>query len=138
MLQSILRLRLICAYGSELVSDSDTAGITSTHAISVDLSEDNASEPSWYAKDGYQIFQPMLDANDDVLHSLRSKSWHSHCSLQPAAPTIRTHLLTERPLSSYHICSPYSAMPAGRTSLNSVALQRAWDTANPWAGISPL
>ena len=68
VLQSILRLRLICAHGSELVSDSDSdaAGITSTYAINVDEIEDDASEPSWSTKDGYQIFQLMCDANEDV------------------------------------------------------------------------
>jgi len=66
VLQSILRLRLICAHGSELVSDSDTAGITSTYAINVDEIEDNASESSWSVKDRYQLFQLMCDANEDV------------------------------------------------------------------------
>jgi len=66
VLQSILRLRLICAHGSELVSDNDTAGITSSYAINVDEIEDNASEPSWSVKDPYQIFQLMCDTNEDI------------------------------------------------------------------------
>ena len=75
VLQSTSRLRLICAHGSGLVSNSDTVGITPTHAISVDESDDNASEPPWPAKDGYQIFQLISDANDDV-RSLRSQCWY--------------------------------------------------------------
>ncbi|PWW73120.1 P-loop containing nucleoside triphosphate hydrolase protein [Tuber magnatum] len=66
VLQSILRLRLICAHGSELVGDNDTAGITSSHAINIDDIKDNTSEPSWSVKDGYQIFRLMCDANEDI------------------------------------------------------------------------
>ncbi|CAZ80188.1 unnamed protein product [Tuber melanosporum] len=66
VLQSILRLRLICAHGSELVGDSDTAGITSSHAINVDEIGGNASDLPWSVKDGYQIFRLMYDANDDI------------------------------------------------------------------------
>ncbi|RPA94496.1 hypothetical protein L873DRAFT_1701063 [Choiromyces venosus 120613-1] len=66
VLQSILRLRLICAHGSELVGESDTAGITSSHAINVDDIEDNSKSPPWSVKDGYQIFRLMCDANEDI------------------------------------------------------------------------
>ena len=45
---------------------SNIARITSTHSISVDEIGDNTSEPSLSAKDRYQIFQLICDANNDA------------------------------------------------------------------------
>ena len=58
VLQSTLRLKLglICAHGSKLVSDYDTARITPKHALNLDDIEDNASEPTWSGKGCYKIF----------------------------------------------------------------------------------
>ncbi|PUU82647.1 hypothetical protein B9Z19DRAFT_1061671 [Tuber borchii] len=87
----------------KLVNDSDTTGITPKHAIKGDEIEDNDPELSWSAKDRYQIFQLICDANDDF------------CSLSEAKAGANSR----------------------NSWKNSVALQRASDTANLCLGVAP-
>lgn len=72
VLQSILRLRLICAHGRELLGNDDTAGLTSSDAIDVDELDDKPRS-SWSAKQAYEIFKLMKEANEDVCSICRKK-----------------------------------------------------------------
>ena len=133
----ILFLRLICAHGSELVSDSDTAGITSTPAISVDENEDNSSEPS-------RLLRTVIISSNVCLTRTRTFALFAKprfvLTVQPVAPAMGAHLRTRKLLSWAtipHVLT-YSAKPAGRNSLNSVVLQRVLDTAKFCARIAPL
>ncbi|KAA8895373.1 helicase-like protein [Sphaerosporella brunnea] len=67
ILQMILRLRLICAHGRELLGDGDTAdlaGLTSSNAIDVEeIDETTSNLPPNQA---YQIFSLMKETNEDV------------------------------------------------------------------------
>lgn len=72
VLQSILRLRLICAHGRELLGNDDTAGLTSSDAIDVDELDDKPRS-SWSAKQAYEIFKLMREANEDVCSICRKK-----------------------------------------------------------------
>jgi len=66
ILQMILRLRLICAHGRELLGDEDAAdlaGLTSSDAIDVDELDEGATNLS--AKQAYQIFSLMKETNED-------------------------------------------------------------------------
>lgn len=72
VLQSILRLRLICAHGRELLGNDDTAGLTSSDAIDVDELDDKPRS-SWSAKQAYEIFKLMKEANEDVCSVCRKK-----------------------------------------------------------------
>lgn len=68
ILQSILRLRLICAHGKELLGDEDlkiTAGITKDSAI--DLDDDNDSDkPALNSKQAYEMYNLMRETNADI------------------------------------------------------------------------
>lgn len=72
VLQSILRLRLICAHGRELLGSDDTAGLTSSDAIDVDELEEKIGS-SWSVKQAYEIFKLMREANEDVCSICRKK-----------------------------------------------------------------
>ncbi|KAH8155345.1 uncharacterized protein LAJ45_00355 [Morchella importuna] len=72
VLQSILRLRLICAHGRELLGSDDTAGLTSSDAIDVDELEEKTGS-SWSVKQAYEIFKLMKEANEDVCSICRKK-----------------------------------------------------------------
>lgn len=67
ILQMILRLRLICAHGRELLGDEDVAdlaGLTSSDAIDVDELDDEGPT-NLSAKQAYQIFSLMKETNED-------------------------------------------------------------------------
>lgn len=72
VLQSILRLRLICAHGRELLGSDDTAGLTSSDAIDVDELEEKTGS-SWSPNQAYEIFKLMKEANEDVCCMCRKK-----------------------------------------------------------------
>src|SRR5690606_10337342 len=59
ILQAILRLRLICAHGRELLGEDDTAGLTSSDAIDVDELEDKKLTSIMSAKQAYEVFGLM-------------------------------------------------------------------------------
>lgn len=67
ILQMILRLRLICAHGRELLGEDDMAalaGMTSSDAINVDEIDDNS--PNLSPKQAYQLFSLMKETNQDM------------------------------------------------------------------------
>ncbi len=70
ILQSILRLRLICAHGKDLLSDQDleilrdSRGKTMENAIEVD-SDDDSSKPALSEKQAYEWFDLMIDTGSD-------------------------------------------------------------------------
>lgn len=68
ILQSILRLRLICAHGRELLGDEDlklTAGITKDSAIDLD-EENDTDQPALSPKQAYEMYNLMKETNADV------------------------------------------------------------------------
>jgi len=77
ILQMILRLRLICAHGRELLADDDTAelaGLTPADAINVDELENPAPRSNLSAGQAYQIFGLMRETNEDVCSSCSTKA----------------------------------------------------------------
>lgn len=68
ILQSILRLRLICAHGKELLGEEDLkimAGLNKASAIELDDEEDD-SKPVLSAKQAYDMFNLMKETNADT------------------------------------------------------------------------
>lgn len=77
ILQMILRLRLICAHGRELLGDEDTAdlaGLTSSDAINVDELDDSESATNLSHKQAYQIFSLMKETNEDICSACQKKA----------------------------------------------------------------
>lgn len=75
ILQSILRLRLISAHGRELLSDEDlrlVQGMSQDSAIDVDSDEDDERPPLEESK-AYEIFELMLETNNDLCYSCGRK-----------------------------------------------------------------
>lgn len=68
ILQSILRLRLICAHGKELLSDEDMeilAGVSKSSAIDLDSDRDD-DKPALTSKQAYDMYNLMRETNADV------------------------------------------------------------------------
>ncbi|KAI9760391.1 MAG: RNA polymerase II mediator complex subunit [Chaenotheca gracillima] len=66
VLRAILRLRLICAHGKELLGDDDLKileGHTASNAINLD--DDDAEKPGLDAKQAYDMFHLMKETNAD-------------------------------------------------------------------------
>jgi len=64
ILRAILRLRLLCAHGAELLSDEDYAlakGFSVTNAI--DLEDDEDDKPDRTPRQAYEMMRMMKDAN---------------------------------------------------------------------------
>jgi SNF2 family DNA or RNA helicase len=69
ILQSILRLRLICAHGKELLSEEDLkimAGISRSSAIDLDSDEDDDDKPALTSKQAYDMYNLMRETNQDI------------------------------------------------------------------------
>jgi SNF2 family DNA or RNA helicase len=70
ILQSILRLRLICAHGRELLSEEDLkimAGVSKSSAIDLDSDDDEDDDkPALTAKQAYDMFNLMRETNADT------------------------------------------------------------------------
>lgn len=69
ILQSILRLRLICAHGQDLLSEEDmqiTEGLTKTSAIDLDSDDNNEDKPGLSAKQAYDMYTLMKETNADA------------------------------------------------------------------------
>lgn len=67
ILQSILRLRLLCAHGKELLNDDDLQhiqGMTADSPIDLD-SDDEAEKPALQEGTAYQLFDLMKETNND-------------------------------------------------------------------------
>ena len=78
------------------MSDSDTAGITSTHAISIDEIEDNSSEPS-------HLLRTVIESSSLCLTRKRTFALFAEpvmvLTVQPVALAMGTHLRTRKLLS---------------------------------------
>jgi SNF2 family DNA or RNA helicase len=76
ILQSILRLRLICAHGRELLSDEDLKimeGLSESSAIDLDDEDDITEKPALPPKQAYDMFNLMRQTNADVCSSCNRK-----------------------------------------------------------------
>lgn len=68
ILQSILRLRLICAHGRDLLCDEDLQvmyGLSKDSAIELD-SDDEDDRPALSSKQAYDMYNLMVETNADV------------------------------------------------------------------------
>jgi hypothetical protein len=69
ILQSILRLRLICAHGRELLSDEDLkimAGVNKASAIDLDSGDEDEDKPALSSKEAYDMYNLMKETNADM------------------------------------------------------------------------
>ncbi|KAF4625000.1 hypothetical protein G7Y89_g13166 [Cudoniella acicularis] len=68
ILQSILRLRLICAHGRDLLCEEDLqvmSGLSRDSAIELD-SDDEDDRPALSAKQAYDMYNLMIETNADI------------------------------------------------------------------------
>lgn len=75
ILQSILRLRLICAHGRELLNDTDletVQGMTADSAIDID-SDDEDTKPAVAEARAYEAFGLMGETNNDLCISCKRR-----------------------------------------------------------------
>ncbi|KAI1116900.1 SNF2 family N-terminal domain-containing protein [Nemania sp. NC0429] len=75
ILQSILRLRLICAHGRDLLNDADleiVQGMTADSAIDID-SDDEDTKPAIPESRSYEAFALMGETNNDVCISCQRR-----------------------------------------------------------------
>ncbi|KAI0098208.1 SNF2 family N-terminal domain-containing protein [Nemania sp. FL0031] len=75
ILQSILRLRLICAHGRDLLNDADleiVQGMTVDSAIDID-SDDEDSKPAIPESRSYEAFALMEETNNDLCISCKRR-----------------------------------------------------------------
>jgi SNF2 family DNA or RNA helicase len=84
ILLMILRLRLICAHGRELLADNDTAelaGLTSADAINVDELDDSAPRSNLSASQAYRILGLMREADEDICSLCTAKALYGNPGL---------------------------------------------------------
>lgn len=75
ILQSILRLRLICAHGKDLLSEGDLQvmhGLSKDSAIELD-SDDEDDRPALSPKEAYDMYSLMMETNADTCLSCDRK-----------------------------------------------------------------
>ena len=75
ILQSILRLRLICAHGKDLLSEDDLKvmdGLSKDSAIDLDSDEDN-DRPAPSSRQAYDMYDLMKETNADLCISCNRK-----------------------------------------------------------------
>ncbi|KAJ8114898.1 hypothetical protein ONZ43_g4794 [Nemania bipapillata] len=75
ILQSILRLRLICAHGRDLLNDADleiVQGMTADSAIDIDSDDDDA-KPAIPESRSYEAFALMEETNNDLCISCKRR-----------------------------------------------------------------
>ena len=75
ILQSILRLRLICAHGRDLLNDADleiVQGMTADSAIDID-SDDEDAKPAVAESRSYEAFALMEETNNDLCISCKRR-----------------------------------------------------------------
>ena len=75
ILQSILRLRLICAHGEDLLGEEDLEvmkGLNQASAIELD-SDDEEDRPALSAKQAYDMYELMIETNADVCTACNRK-----------------------------------------------------------------
>ena len=69
VLQSILRLRLICAHGEDLLCDEDLEimkGVNAASAIELDSDDEDDNRPALSAKQAYDMYTLMVETNADI------------------------------------------------------------------------
>lgn len=69
ILQAILRLRLICAHGKELLSQDDLklmAGLDKKSAIDLDSGDDGHEQPALTPAQAYDMYNLMRETNEDT------------------------------------------------------------------------
>ncbi|KAG9234963.1 SNF2 family helicase/ATPase-like protein [Amylocarpus encephaloides] len=75
ILQSILRLRLICAHGRDLLNEEDLQvmhGLSKDSAIELD-SDDEDDRPALTAKQAYDMYRLMIETNADLCAACNKK-----------------------------------------------------------------
>lgn len=75
ILQSILRLRLICAHGRDLLNEEDLEvmnGLSKDSAIELD-SDDEDDKPSLSPAQAYNMYNLMIETNSDICSSCTRK-----------------------------------------------------------------
>ncbi len=80
ILQSILRLRLICAHGRDLLNDEDFEvihGSSAEEAITVD-SDDDEERPFLAESKAYKMFDLMVDTGNDTCINCKLKLGSNH------------------------------------------------------------
>lgn len=70
-LQAIMKLRLVCAHGKDLLCEADMAGLSSTHAIDVDELEEKGS--GLQPKQAYSIYNLLCQASSEYCSSCMQK-----------------------------------------------------------------
>ncbi|EGY18824.1 transcription termination factor 2 [Verticillium dahliae VdLs.17] len=68
ILRSILRLRLLCAHGADLLNPDDMQaleGMTADMAIDLDSDDENSNKPALSERQAYEMFELMLNTNAD-------------------------------------------------------------------------
>ncbi len=76
ILQSILRLRLICAHGKDLLNEEDLEiihGTSAESAITVDSDDDEDRSSSLTESKAYKMFDLMVDTGNDVCINCKQK-----------------------------------------------------------------
>ncbi|ROT38635.1 SNF2 family domain-containing protein [Sodiomyces alkalinus F11] len=69
ILRSILRLRLLCAHGKDLLNGEDLEalqGMTADMAIDLDSDEEDDTKPAMSDRQAYEMFELMQDTNTDA------------------------------------------------------------------------
>ncbi|KAF9881936.1 transcription termination factor 2 [Colletotrichum karsti] len=75
ILRSILRLRLLCAHGKDLLNDEDLEalqGMTADMAIDLD-SDDEDAKPGLSNRKAYEMFELMQETNSDICSACSKK-----------------------------------------------------------------
>jgi SNF2 family DNA or RNA helicase len=68
VLRSILRLRLVCAHGRDLLNEEDQQalqGMTADMAINVDSDDEEVDKPPLAERKAYEMFELMQETNND-------------------------------------------------------------------------
>lgn len=76
ILRSILRLRLLCAHGKDLLNDEDLEalqGMTADLAIDLDSDEEDSSKPALSDRQAYEMFELMQETNADMCSRCNKK-----------------------------------------------------------------
>ncbi|KAI9054711.1 hypothetical protein LZ554_001862 [Drepanopeziza brunnea f. sp. 'monogermtubi'] len=76
ILQSILRLRLICAHGKDLLNEEDLKvmnGLCKDSAIDLDSDDDDDDQPALSSRQAYDMYYLMKETNTDVCLTCQRK-----------------------------------------------------------------
>jgi SNF2 family DNA or RNA helicase len=85
ILKAILRLRLLCAHGKELLSEDDLAhlqGRSADTAIDIEDDEDDGSKPTLSEKKAHEMFMLMQETNNDACIECSKKLGHNEANAE--------------------------------------------------------